>query len=63
MEPRSSQTAYTEREKEMAKWFEVEPALIRSLSRVVEQIRATNVTSWSNPLVSQDAPTAPLGHD
>jgi hypothetical protein len=58
MEAQTNQTVFTEREKEMAKWFEVDPALIRSLTNLVEQIRATNVVSWSNPLVGQDARTA-----
>ena len=58
MESQTSQTAFTEREEEMARWFEADPALIRALTSVIEQIRATNVVSWSNPLVGQDARAA-----
>jgi hypothetical protein len=55
MEPQTNRTAYTEREKELAEWFDVEPELIRALREVAERIRATNVTSWTNPLVCQDS--------
>jgi hypothetical protein len=55
MKPQKDATAYTEREKELAEWFDVEPELIRALREVAERIRATNVISWTNPLVCQDS--------
>ena len=55
MEPQVNPTAYTEHEKELAAWFGVEPELIRALREVAERIRATNVISWTNPLVAQDS--------
>jgi hypothetical protein len=55
MEPQTDRTAYTEQETELAEWFNVEPELIRALREVAERIRATNVISWTNPLVAQDS--------
>jgi len=55
MEPETKQVMYTDREKELARWFEVEPELIRALREVAERIRATNVVNWTNPLVCHDS--------
>jgi hypothetical protein len=55
MEPQTNRTAYTDRERELAEWFKVEPELIRALREVAERIRATNVISWTNPPVCQDS--------
>ena len=61
MEPQTDRTAYMEREQELAEWFNVEPGLIRALCAVAETIRATNVTTWANPLVCQDPQAGRLG--
>ena len=39
------------RERELADYFQVKPDLIRTLTELVERIRATNVTNQMNPLV------------
>jgi hypothetical protein len=51
VEARINAAAYTERETELAEWFQVKPALIRALTELAEEIRETNVANRTNPLV------------
>lgn len=46
-------SAYTDRERHLAEWFNVNPKLIRELTDVAARIRQTNVTRSSSGLFDE----------
>ncbi len=58
VEAQAGQPAYTDREKDLSEWFNVDPELIRALTDVVERIREKNVIRPTNGLIYERSQTA-----